>query len=150
MRVLTLLFAGLVSVGSSSAFAASYQQIDGTIVDPIQSNGGGDHFYSGVDLVPGVSASGADLNNADLINADLSNATLVGGPFHGQKPCEAGVVRTRRASCYLAHWDLDSGALAPGMSPADSYGYFDHILKYIRFIRLAPDDVEAVAAHVRQ
>jgi hypothetical protein len=37
MRVHAVYVAVLASLVSSSAFAASYQQIDGTIIDPIQS-----------------------------------------------------------------------------------------------------------------
>ncbi len=37
MRLLALILMSAISLASSSAFAASYQQIDGTIIDPIQS-----------------------------------------------------------------------------------------------------------------
>jgi len=82
--VLSLAFSG-------SAFAASYQQISGAIVNPIQTIFGGDHSYVGVDLEPvaflfaadlfaadlfSASLSGADLSNALLSDADLSNADL--------------------------------------------------------------------------
>ena len=61
MRMLALILISAISLVSSSAFAASYQQIDGTIVDPIQSVFGEGHSYSGINLEPG-----ADLNNLNL------------------------------------------------------------------------------------
>ena len=66
-----------------SAFAASYQQIDGTIIDPIQSrlagsfnSPGGNHPYSGNNLEPGANLTGANLSGADLVGADLTSAIL--------------------------------------------------------------------------
>ena len=56
--------------------AASYQKIDGTIVDPIQSVEGGDLPYSGNNLEPGADLLGADLTGAVLWQADLSGADL--------------------------------------------------------------------------
>ena len=72
MRMLALLLISAISLASSSAFAASYQQNDGTIVDPIQSVFGGNHSYSGINLEPGANLTGANLTNADLHDADLS------------------------------------------------------------------------------
>ncbi len=76
MRMLALLLISAISLASSSAFAASYQQNNGTIVDPIQFNTGGNHPYSGNNLEPFANLAGADLNGADLFNADLTNANL--------------------------------------------------------------------------
>ena len=50
--VLALFAAFTLSAGSVSA--ASYQMIDGTIVDPIQDVRGGDSAYSGNNLEPGA------------------------------------------------------------------------------------------------
>ena len=69
LLLLSLLF-------SSAAFAASYQQVDGTIVDPIQSVFGGSISYSGNNLEPGAVLEDADLTNANLSGADLTNAIL--------------------------------------------------------------------------
>jgi hypothetical protein len=69
----TLLLVVLCAAASGSgASAASYQKIDGSIVDPIQllMRFGGDHPYSGVNLEPG-----ADLTEAELSFAALRNAT---------------------------------------------------------------------------
>ncbi|MCR9093502.1 MAG: pentapeptide repeat-containing protein [bacterium] len=82
MRNFVLALISAVSVASSSAFGASYQQIDGTIVDPIQalccvpSGTGSIHPYSGVDLAPGVDLRDAGLVAADLRSADLEGADL--------------------------------------------------------------------------
>ena len=80
MRMLALILISAISLASSSAFAASYQQNDGTIVDPIQCFSGcvGNHAYAGPNLVPGVDASNLDLGDADLRLADLSSAQLGG------------------------------------------------------------------------
>ena len=82
MRMLALLLISAISLASSSAFAASYQQNDGTIVDPIQSVFGGSISYSGSNLEPfahltSANLTGADLFNANLFNANLSNAELI-------------------------------------------------------------------------
>ena len=56
-----------LSLSSSSAVAASYQQIGGAIVDPILETdeyGGGIHPYSGNNLEPNASLNGADLGRA--------------------------------------------------------------------------------------
>ena len=78
VRALALILISALSLDFSSAFAASYQQIDGTIVDPIPYRNLGDHPCSGVDLVPGVSAPGAWLFHADLSGVELTNAHLTG------------------------------------------------------------------------
>ena len=76
MRTLFLLLAGVVSLVSSSAFAASYQRIGGFIVDPIQASYGGNHPYSGINLEPGANLFNANLDSADLADANLTNADL--------------------------------------------------------------------------
>ena len=78
MRMLALILISALSLASSSAFAASYQLISGTIIDPIQYRGGGNHPHSGNNLEPGANLADANLFFADLTNADLNNASLVG------------------------------------------------------------------------
>jgi dihydroxyacetone kinase DhaKLM complex PTS-EIIA-like component DhaM len=78
MRMLALLLISAISLASSSAFAASYQQRGGTIVDPIQSVFGGNLGYSGINLEPGANLPNANLYNADLNFADLGSANLTG------------------------------------------------------------------------
>ena len=77
MRLLSLLLISAISLASSSAFAASYQQNDGTIVDPFQSDAG-NHPYSGNNLEPGANLAGADLSGAKLTSAILANAVGLG------------------------------------------------------------------------
>jgi len=86
MRVVTLFL--LAAFAASTVDAASYQKTDGTIVDPIQYRGGGDHPYSGSDLMPDAYLTNADLIDADLIDAnligaDLTNANLTGADLTG-------------------------------------------------------------------
>ena len=76
--MLALLLISAISLASSSAFAASYQRNDGTIIDPIQSVFGGDLLYSGNNLEPGAVLSDANLSNANLSGALLTNANLGG------------------------------------------------------------------------
>ena len=74
MRIFTLFL--LAALATTSVDAASYQKIDGTIVDPIQYRGGGDHPYSGSDLMPDADLTTAPLTGADLTGATLTDATL--------------------------------------------------------------------------
>jgi uncharacterized protein YjbI with pentapeptide repeats len=85
MHKLALILISAVSLASSSAFAASYQRADGTIVDPIQCGAGcvGDHPYSGNNLEPGANLSGANLTYAVLYAADLRGANLNGADLTG-------------------------------------------------------------------
>ena len=95
--LLALLLGSAISLASSSAFAASYQQFDGfTTIDPIQSVSGGNHPYSGNDLEPGADLSSADLNSADLFKASLFEANLTSANLSG---------------AYLYSADLDSAIL---------------------------------------
>ena len=80
MRMLALILISAISLASSSAFAASYQQIGGPIVDPIQvtlGGGGGNHPYSGANL-----RGGADLTGAILLNA-FGLSSSAGAAFYG-------------------------------------------------------------------
>ena len=83
MRMLALLLISALSLASSSAFAASYQQIDGTIVDPIQSTFGGNLGYSGINLEPFADLSFEDLTFASLSSASLTFANLTEADLTG-------------------------------------------------------------------
>ena len=63
--------------------AASYQQQNSTLIDPIQDIFGQPHTYSGIDLGPGVQLDQVDLHFADLDSADLSGSTLTHSNLHG-------------------------------------------------------------------
>ena len=56
--------------------AASYQQTDGTIVDPILDTNDSPHGYSGVNLESYTDLAGANLNSANLTDANLTDANL--------------------------------------------------------------------------
>ena len=80
VAIASLVFAIAVMSGGVAG-AASYQMIDGTIVDPIQSRHGGDSVYSGNNLEPSAdlvyaALAYADLSSADLSSVDLSHANL--------------------------------------------------------------------------
>ncbi len=68
MRHLWLLVGLIGSLVSGPVWAASYQMIDGTIVDPIQSHYYQDDlpYYSGPNLEPGADLSYAILSTAEL------------------------------------------------------------------------------------
>jgi uncharacterized protein YjbI with pentapeptide repeats len=64
-------------LAQSVASAASYQQQNGTVIDPIQDIFLQTHDYVGPDLQSGVDLSGVDLRFADLDSANLVQSTLV-------------------------------------------------------------------------
>ena len=76
MRTLVLILISTVLFVSSTAFAASYEQISGTIIDPIRNRLGGFHPYVGNNLEPGANLNSADLFYANLGNANLASAFL--------------------------------------------------------------------------
>ena len=76
-----------------------------------------------------------------------SNIALSGGPQDGLKPCAANVDRRqKKTSCYWAPWNLSTGSLPSG----DHHSTLDHLLKYLRVVRLLSSDVAAVASHARR
>ncbi|MEZ4282307.1 MAG: thrombospondin type 3 repeat-containing protein [Myxococcota bacterium] len=78
---LGILFALSGLVLASEVWAASYQRIDGTVVDPILDRFGNIHPYSGPNLLPGVDAGWAALDQADLADANLSGSDLYKASF---------------------------------------------------------------------
>ena len=89
-----VLAVGLVLM-ASSAQAASYQQTDGTIVDPIQSLLGGNHPYDGIDLIPAANPRGENLDYADLYRIDLDGSDLLGASMIGADVSNADLNSTR-------------------------------------------------------
>lgn len=63
-------------LAADPGFAASYQQQNGSVVDPIRDIFSNVHGYSGEDLGPTVVLTGADLSFADLDSADLESSVL--------------------------------------------------------------------------
>ena len=74
MRLVTLFL--LAAFAASTVDAALYQKTDGTIVAPIQRPSVGEnHFYTGVNLEPGVNQPNANLTGATFTGAqDLATA----------------------------------------------------------------------------
>jgi hypothetical protein len=117
MRTLALILISAISLASSSAFAASYQQIDGTIVDPIQSQFGGSISYSGNNLEPG-----ADLTNAILASAILNNANLTGANLTDADLIDAILAQANLSGANLTNANLTGAILANATGLGDSLG----------------------------
>lgn len=73
---ITLVSALALFATSSPVRAASYQQVGGAIIDPIQLTAGGAHAYAGPNLEPFASLTLASLGDAQLSSADLFTADL--------------------------------------------------------------------------
>ncbi len=93
---------------SSQAQAASYQQTDGTVVDPIllADLPVTPHPYDGPDLAPGATSPSAQLEFANLTDADLENADLNGANLQ-----EAELTRADMSNADLTGADLDIAQL---------------------------------------
>ena len=111
---------------SSAAFAASYQQTDGTIVDPIQT-WFGNHSYSGINLepfadlfnaglhsafLPEADLTGADLSWAGMSYADLTNANLTGADLSYANLSGAGLHNANLSGANLSGADLTGTSLS--------------------------------------
>ena len=128
MRFLPLALALLIALTLPvSAFAASYQQIDGTIIDPIQDRFGGNHFYSGSNLEPGANLANANLANANLTSANLTNANLFSAnPFSADlfsaNLSGADLSQADLSGAYLTGADLSGATLANTVGLGASLG----------------------------
>ena len=79
MRKFVLIVIAVTLLRGSFVQAASYQQTNGTIVDPIVSlDNHNTHSYSGPNLEPHADLIGADLYYAELDYADLNGVNLEG------------------------------------------------------------------------
>jgi hypothetical protein len=97
---------------ASSAQGASYEQIGGTIVDPIQLVSGGNHSYAGPNLESGAFLSGAALSNAELSLADLSGAVLNNAVLNSANLSNADLTSTDLSGANLTNADLTHADLA--------------------------------------
>ena len=71
-----LVVSGLSGLWAAPSFAASYEQQNGSVIDPILDIFSNVHGYTGAALGPSVVAAGSDLSFADLDSADLAASTL--------------------------------------------------------------------------
>ena len=113
MRILLILTVALMilAVSGVRATAASYQQTDGTIVDPIQSVLGGNHPYSGIDLLPAANPRFANLDYADLERVDLDGSDLIGVSLIGADLRGANLNSTRMDETNLSDADLTGATM---------------------------------------
>ena len=128
MHKLALILISAISLASSSAFAASYQQNDGTIVDPIECwvaasscTAAGDrylHVYAGPNLEPLASLAGAELPDADLTNADLRYADLRGADLFRAILTDADLISADLSGANLT----GAGLTGAQLSYADLFG----------------------------
>ena len=113
---LAMVLAALLT--GSVAEAASYQQRQGTIVDPILDNFWNTHSYSGPNLEPGANLYDADLSYANLFYADLRDANLPGANLHDADLSYANLRNANLTGdadlsyAYLDHADLTFANLA--------------------------------------
>jgi MYXO-CTERM domain-containing protein len=108
-RIILFLFAALAV---TSVDAASYQQIDGTIVNPILDTGGNPLQYSGGNLEPDAILQYAILTGADLSSADLFGANLNFADLEGAVLSDANLTSTNLIDADLSDADLTGTKLA--------------------------------------
>jgi hypothetical protein len=106
MRMLALLLISAISLASSSAFAASYQLIGGTIIDPIRDIFGNSISYSGNNLEPFANLDNANLTNANLFFANLTDANLTGADLFGADLSGANLTNANLTNANLFFADL--------------------------------------------
>ena len=109
MRRITLfLFAALVV---TSVDAASYQKLDGTIVDPILDISGNPFPYAGSNLEPYVNLSDVDLAYADLFQANLIECIGEYVDLTGAYLSHASLGTSNISNATLAYADLTNAYL---------------------------------------
>jgi uncharacterized protein YjbI with pentapeptide repeats len=117
-------FAGVLAVAlalgllGEGAWAASYQKVDGTIVDPILDRQGNVLWYSGPNLEPGMSRptnavylTNADLSHADFRNTDLSQFNIEDADLSGSNLSGASLREARFTRSILAGSLLEGASL---------------------------------------
>lgn len=108
LRLCRLLLLFSLTIASDFALAASYERIDGTIVDPILNTSGGIHYYAGQDIRPITNLLAADLQHADLANASLievflESANLTGANLSGANFTNADLSNADFSGAILAN-----------------------------------------------
>ena len=107
----SLVLALLLPLAPASAFAASYLQLDGLLIDPILNTSGAVHPYSGPNLEPSANLSFADLSAAQLSLADLSDADLSDADLRHADLTGAFMVNTDLAGANLSNANLTDAIL---------------------------------------
>ena len=156
-KLITLVFLlGLIL--TSGANAASYQMIDGTIVDPIQSILGGDLAYSGANLEPDADLSGANLSYAnlsyanltvavitaaDLTGADLANANLLDAELQGTNGTNVNLTNANLRYAFLNDANLSGANLtdASNLGTTTGSAYYNAETDFTNAWNFAPGGV---------
>ena len=104
--------AAVLVLVAGGAQAASYQTTTGTIVDPIQTTSGTDHFYVGESLHPfGDYVLTPNLTDANLTNADLRGATLFDANLSGATLTNADLTIATLSGANLGGADLTNAEM---------------------------------------
>jgi hypothetical protein len=120
MRSLAL--ALLLALAPASAFAASYMDLDGFLIDPIRDTSGGIHPYNGPNLEPSANLSFADLPEARLPLANLSDADLSDADLRDADLTGAFMVNTNFAGANLTGAELtDAILIVADLTDADLF-----------------------------
>ena len=110
MRTITLFLFAALAV--TSIDAASYEQNDGTIVDPILDIVGDVLSYVGPNLEPSANLSSANLLYASLPGANLESADLTGADLFGASLIGADLTDADLTGAYLRSANLKSANLS--------------------------------------
>ena len=121
MRLVTLFL--IAAFAASTVGGASYQKVDGTIVDPIMyTSPDWPHPYSGADLRPQATLRNADLTYANLYGANLSGAVLTYANLYGADLTHAILTDADLTSANLANANLNyANLIRANLSGADLY-----------------------------
>jgi len=123
LKFVSLVALGVFAMGTTPALAASYQQIDGTIVDPILCSTcpGGLHPYAGANLVPGGGFQDLHLEGATLDRADFSDVTAWDSGLNGASFREANLSGARFVDSSLRNIDFTGADLRNFALPYGSF-----------------------------
>ena len=130
---------------ASYTHAASYQKVDGTIVDPILDKYyGNPHPYNGANLEPDADLYGTDLSHAELVGAwlhyaNLTDANLWRAGLSGVSLQDADLTNARLEEAFLRHANLH----AANLTGAD-LSYTDLLNVFLQYANLTGADLEGV------